>query len=100
MVEKLYYKMLEELDQLKDELLKKTPYEILVGAAEYKIKKDLVLCMEDMDLDEDKAEALFKLDNPLHRIYLDWIDIETDYMNEISEAIWESAEAALRGNYE
>ena len=100
MVEKLYYKMLEEIDRLKDELLKKEPYEILVGAEEYNIKRDIVLCMEDMDLDEDQAEALLKLNNPLEAVYMDFFDKETEYMNDIRETIWESAEAALRGDYE
>lgn len=96
--EKLYDKMYKELTKYKQNLLSKTPDEILKGAEEYYIKLDIVLSLEYMqDLPEEQAKALLDIENPLQEVYLNWLNQSSEYMYEVRMNILETAEKNLRG---
>ena len=94
--EELYCKMQNELNEYKQYLLSKTPEEILREADEYYIKRDIVLCLEYMDLEEEEAKALLELEHPLEKVFLDVVDMETEYMYEVRENIRDSARKILK----
>ena len=94
--EELYCKMQNELNEYKQYLLSRTPKEILREADEYYIKQDIVLCLEYMDLEEEEAKALLEIEHPLQKVFLDWLDRETEYMYEVRENIRDSARKILK----
>ena len=56
---RLYEKMKAEQDKYRDWLLHQEPSEILNHTYEYTMREDIVMCMEELELEPEKARALF-----------------------------------------
>ena len=61
----LYEKMKAEQDKFRDWLLTKSPPEILNHTYEYTMREDIVMCMEELELEPEKARALLRSPCPL-----------------------------------
>lgn len=86
--DELFNKMTAEQEKYKEQLLKKSPEEILENAFDYAIREDILFSFEANDLTEEQAEALLKTDTPLADILQTFADAETSHM----EDIWDSVE--------
>ena len=56
---RLYEKMKAEQDKYRDWLVRQEPSEILNHTYEYTMREDIVMCMEELELEPEKARALF-----------------------------------------
>lgn len=54
---RLYEKMKAEQDKYRDWLLHQEPSEILNHTYEYTMREDIVMCMEELELEPEKARA-------------------------------------------
>ena len=55
---RLYEKMKAEQDKYRDWLVRQEPSEILNHTYEYTMREDIVMCMEELELEPEKAMAL------------------------------------------
>ena len=61
---RLYEKMKAEQDKYRDWLLHQEPAEILNHTYEYTMREDIVMCMEELELEPEKARALLRSPYP------------------------------------
>lgn len=66
---RLYEKMKAEQDKYRDWLLHQEPSEILNHTYEYTMREDIVMCMEELELEPEKARALLRSPCPLSDVY-------------------------------
>ena len=64
---RLYEKMKSEQDKYRDWLLHQEPSEILNHTYEYTMREDIVMCMEELELEPEKARAFIGNDVELLR---------------------------------
>ena len=83
----LYEKMKAEQDKYRDWLLQQEPAEILNHTYEYTMREDIVMCMEELELEPNKAKALSKSPCPLSDVYKEFRDRETEHMDIIRDSI-------------
>ena len=57
----LYEKMTAEQDKFRDWLKSQPPEEVLNHAYEYTIREDIVMAMEELELTDTQAQALWNL---------------------------------------
>ena len=62
---RLYEKMFEEQEKYRGWLLSQPPEEILNHTYEYTMREDIVMCMEELELEPEKAKALLRSPCPL-----------------------------------
>lgn len=93
---KLYKKLTAEQTQYRRWLLGQPPGSILDHAAEYSIREDIVMCIEDLELTEAQAKALLKSPSPLADIYREWNRTETHHMDDVRSVIEARADEAIR----
>lgn len=79
----LYRKMYAEQEDFRTWLMSQPPEIILEHAYEYKLKEDILLSLEYNDLEDIKAEALLRLDQPLQKVYERLDSRETGYMDSV-----------------
>ena len=60
---RLYEKMKAEQDKYRDRLLHQEPSEILNHTYEYTMREDIVMCMEELELEPEKARATERRQN-------------------------------------
>lgn len=84
----LYRKMYAEQEDFRKWLMSQPPEIILEHAYEYKLKEDILLSLEYNDLEDIKAEALLRLDQPLQKLYERLDSRETGYM----DCVWDTIE--------
>lgn len=77
---RLYEKMKAEQDKYRDWLLHQEPPEILNHTYEYTMREDIVMCMEELELEPEKARALLRSPCPLCVVYKEFRDRETEQM--------------------
>lgn len=87
----LYRKMYAEQEDFRKWLMSQPPEIILEHAYEYKLKEDILLSLEYNDLEDIKAEALLRLDQPLQKLYERLDSRETGYMDSVWDTIEECA---------
>lgn len=87
----LYRKMYAEQEDFRTWLMSQSPEIILEHAYEYKLKEDILLSLEYNDLEDIKAEALLRLDQPLQKVYERLDSRETGYMDSVWDTIEECA---------
>ena len=95
----LYNRMLEEQRGFVQDLMTKTPREILDKAYEYTVRSDIVCLMESVDLSAKQCEALLKSDTPLADAFNAFRDRETDYMDTVRDTLECHANAILREEF-
>lgn len=66
---RLYEKMKAEQDKYRDWILHQEPSEILNHTYEYTMREDIVMCMEELELEPEKARALLRSPCPLSDVY-------------------------------
>lgn len=88
---KLFEKMNKELSEYRASLLIMPPEQILQKAYEYIIKEDLVYVLMENDLSRMDAETLLKLEKPLHNCYQKFELSESNYPQNLLNAIKASA---------
>ena len=64
---RLYEKMKAEQDKYRDWLLHQEPSEILNHTYEYTMREDIVMCMEELEFEPEKARAFIGNDVELLR---------------------------------
>lgn len=84
---RLYEKMKAEQDKYRDRLLH--PYE-------YTMREDIVMCMEELELEPEKARALLRSPCPLSDVYKEFRDRETEHMDTIRDSIETEADKCLQ----
>lgn len=65
----LYEKMKTEQDKFREWLFAQEPSEILNHTYEYTMREDIVMCMEELELSQKQAKALYKSPCPLRDVY-------------------------------
>lgn len=93
---KVYEKMFAEQENFRNWLLTQTPQEVLNHAYEYITREDIVLSMEYNDLSPKQAAALMKSATPLADVFAKWESWETNYMQNIWEAVTARANELVR----
>ena len=84
---RLYEKTKAEQDKYRDWILHQEPSEILNHTYEYTMREDLVMCMEELELEPEKARALLRSPCPLSDVYKEFRDRETEHMDTIRDSI-------------
>ena len=93
---RLYEKMKAEQDKYREWLLHQEPSEILNHTYEYTMREDIVMCMEELELEPEKARALLRSPCPLSDVYKEFRDRETEHMDTIRDSIETEADEPLR----
>lgn len=93
---RLYEKMKAEQDKYRDWLVRQEPSEILNHTYEYTMREDIVMCMEDLELEPEKARALLRSPYPLSDVYKEFRDRETEHMDTIRGSIEMEADKSLQ----
>lgn len=93
---RLYEKMKAEQDKYRDRLLHQEPSEILNHTYEYTMREDIVMCMEELALEPEKARALLRSSCPLSDVYKEFRDRETEHMATIRDSIETEADKSLQ----
>ena len=93
---RLYEKMFAEQEQFRDWLLSQPPAEILNHAYEYTMREDIVMCIEELELEPEKARALLRSPCPLSDVYKEFRDRETEHMDTIRDSIETEADKSLQ----
>ncbi len=81
-------KISKEYEEFLAEMAKRTPQEIIDKAYEIVIKNDIVEIVENYLSKE--ASQLSDIPNPLHYLYLEWLDNDYSYMDDLIASITES----------
>ena len=97
---KLYQRMTAEQEQYRRWLLGQPPGEILNHAAEYTVREDIVMVMEELELPEAQTRALLKSKTPLADVYKEWNKTETHHMEDIRDVIEARATAVIQAEKE
>ena len=92
----LYEKMAAEQDKYRDWLVRQEPCEILNHTYEYTMREDIVMCMEDLELEPEKAKALLRSPCPLRDVYKEFRDRGTEHMDTIRGSIETEADKSLQ----
>ncbi len=85
--QKLLDKMEQEQNIFEEELMSKSPKEILNNAYMYATRQDILYKMEDMDLTDEEIQSLLTLNYPLAYIYDFYVYDLSDYMEDLSYCI-------------
>lgn len=97
--EELYAKMSREMEQYRENLLSKSPGEILEYAYGYATREDILLSLEFHDLTDRQATALLKSEHPLEDVFMKWEGSEHSYMKTIQTMIESTANDKLREDF-
>ena len=97
---KLYQRMNAEQEKYRRWLLSQPPDEVLDHAAEYSVREDIVMRMEDLELTEAQTKAMLKSPSPLADIYREWNKTETNHMDDVRDVIEARADAVIRAEKE
>lgn len=92
----LYERMLAEQEKYHEWLLTQSPEEVLNHCYEYAMREDILMVFENSEIDEKHAEVLFEKNVTLADIYDDFIDLETDHMQNIRDTIGDRADKIIR----
>ena len=95
----LYFKMAEEQDKYRAELMTMPADEILKHAYEYAIREDILLSLENNDISDKQAKALLKSEHPLADVFDRWEHHESHHMEEIQDMIECRANEVLRDDF-
>ena len=93
---KLYQRMSVEQEQYRNWLLGQPPGVILDHAAEYAVREDIVMEMEELELTDAQTKALLKSKTPLADVCKSWNKTETHHMDDVRDVIEARADAVIR----
>ena len=95
----LYEKMFAEQEKYRQWLLAQPSDEMLKHAYEFTIREDILLSLEYNELPAKQAKALLKSPCPLDDTFTTWDKMETEYMQDIFNAIEARANTVLRQEF-
>ena len=93
---KLYQRMSAEQEQYRNWLLGQPPGVILDHAAEYTVREDIVMEMEELELTDAQTKSLLKSKTPLADVYKEWSKVETHHMDDVRDVIEIHADGVIR----
>ena len=92
---KLYQRMSAEQEQYRNWLLGQPPDVILDHAAEYTVRKDIVMEMSALEIPDTYAKALLRSKTPLADICKEWNKTENHRMEDLRDVIEARADAVI-----
>ena len=92
----LYEKCFAAQEHYREWLLSLPPEEILNHTYEYTMREDIVMCMEELELEPEKARALLRSPCPLSDVYKEFRDRETEHMDTIRDSIETEADKSIQ----
>lgn len=95
----LYQKMFAEQEKYKEWLRTLTPEEVMNHACEFTSREDILLSLEYNDLSPRQAAALLKSPTPLADVFKTWERWETNYMDDIWNAVAARANEMVRADF-
>lgn len=96
---RLFEKMAAEQTRYRDWLLTLPPAELLQHAYEYSVREDIVMCVEELNLPDKQAKALFKAKTPVADIFKSWEKRETGYMDQVRDTLESKANENIRADF-
>ena len=97
---KLYQRMSAEQEQYRNWLLGQPPGVILDHAAEYTIREDIMMEMEELELTDAQTKALLESKTPLADVCRAWNKTETHHMDDVRDVIEARADSVIRAEKE
>ena len=91
----LFNKMTDEQKRYKEQLMAKSPKEILEHAYEYALREDILFSMDTNDLKDEQAEALLQTETPLNDIVQTIENLETSYMDMVRDGVEHRADEVI-----
>ena len=85
--DQLYEKLSTEYELFLDGLKQLPPGKILDAAYEKVFKSDILTCFEEDTFSETQARALLEIDQPLERLYREWMDTDVSYMDMVRDCV-------------
>lgn len=95
-VDLLYDKVQAEYDTFIKELKQMTPEQVIEKAYEKVIKEDLVTEIQNGNLNQVEAKALYREKYPLDRLYQEWLETDVSYMDLLKDTIDDTAKKAVK----
>lgn len=96
LVLQLQQKCAREFENFKQRLMQSENVEtVLEQAWAYSIIQNIVLVIDECDIDEKYVQALLVLDEPLRRVYDEYIETESVPMQHIYECVINAAKNGL-----
>ena len=93
--DRLCERMSDEFAVFREELRKMSVDDVLKHAYKYVICSDILIEMEVGCLSPEKIRALLRSPHSLQDVYDIWLDTETDYMENILNAIENTADSII-----
>lgn len=94
--EQLYERMFAEQEKYREWLLTQSPEEVLKHSYEYAMREDILIVFEGSEIDEKHARVLLDKGVTLDDLYNDFIDVETDHMQDIRDTVGSRADRIIR----
>ncbi len=91
----LYQKAEDEFAAFLNTLTAKPGKDIAERSYEKVIKEDMVSCLTDIHLEQEKAKALYLMPYPLDYLYREWLDNDFSFNDMLRITIVDSADRAL-----
>ena len=92
---KLYEKMVESQNKMKDWLQSQSFDDMMRGAYEYLVRNDILLHLEFHDLSDVQAFALLETEDPLAAIFEAFTKVEDHHMERVEETIENHANSLI-----
>ena len=89
-------RMLAEQEKYREGRLTQSSEEVLNHCSEYAMREDILMVFESSEIDEKHARVLLEKGVTLADIYDDFIDLETDHMQDIRDTIGDRADKIIR----
>jgi len=83
----LYKKVQNELATFHEELLQKSPQEIIDVAYQIALKNDIAECFTDTDYSPQVTKALLKSPNLSNEIYEEWLGTDYSHMDDLKQTV-------------
>ena len=93
---RLYEKARTEQNIYIDDLLKKSPQEIVDSAYEKVVREDILVIFESEDLPDKQVKELLKLKYPLAECYDKWLKADCSHMDMLRDTIEDFGESLVK----
>lgn len=95
----VFEKASQEQRKFRERLLSCEPAEILRSAYEYSIREDIVILFQEcITLNDKQCRALIETDDIIGKVFRKFNQIESSYMETLSDTIRNTANQLVRGS--
>ena len=84
---RLYEKARAEQDKFIDNLLQKSPQEVIDAAYEKVMRDDILMIFENEEMEPKQVKALLKLKEPLADCYARWLHTDCSHMEMLRDTV-------------